>query len=115
MAFKQAASGKIGCYIICRKGAAHKNFAMGEIDHAQDTINQGVAHGYQSVYAPLRQTINNEIEPLDRSISARTESQDRAQNYKNQQGKPDRPHHNISCRNAFFPSLKLCRHEIPSI
>ena len=115
MAFKQAASIEIGGYVISRKGTAHKDFAMGKIDHAQDTINQGITHGDQSVYASLRQTINYEIKPLDRSISARPESQDRAEDYKNQQSKPDKPHNNVSYRNAFFPSLKLCRHEAPSI
>ena len=43
---------------------AHEDFAVGEVDHPEDPIDHGVAHGDQGIDAPLGQTEDDEIKPV---------------------------------------------------
>ena len=64
MAVQETGSVESGGHEIGRVGAAHEDFAVGEVDHPQDAVHHGVAHGDEGVDAPLGQTEDDEIEPV---------------------------------------------------
>ncbi len=56
---------EIGCI-----RAAHKDLAVGEIDHTKGAIDHGVAHGNEGIDASLGQAKDDEVEPVTGRIGA---------------------------------------------
>ncbi len=49
---------------------AHKDFAVGKVDHAQDAVDQGVPQGDQGIDAAQGDPVNGQVKPLPRAVLA---------------------------------------------
>ncbi len=51
-----------------RHRAGHKELAVGEVDHEQYAVDHRIAQGDQRVESPLRQTGDDEVQPVVNGI-----------------------------------------------
>ena len=55
-------------YKISAERAHHHDVSMGEVDHEEDTVDQGIADGDQGIDAAENKTVNGEPDPGIRAI-----------------------------------------------
>ena len=74
MPIQETGRGESGGNKIGRVGPAHEHLAVGEVDHPEDPVDHGVAHGDEGIDAPLGQPEDDEIKPVMRLVAPRGES-----------------------------------------
>ena len=73
------------------EGAPHEDFAVGEVDHEQDAVDERVAERDEGVDAPQRDAGDDEVLPLLRREATLLERQEGADDGQRENAAPEQP------------------------
>ncbi len=104
--FQQPALVEIRREVIGGVGPAHEDLAVGEVDHAQDPVHHGVAHGDEGVDAALGQSEDDEVDPVVGGVDSLDQRGCRAPHDHGHQRGADEPHDHVGRAGALSQSLQ---------
>ena len=89
------------------EGPAHEDFAVGEVDHLQNAVDQRVAHGDQGVHAAQGQSLewSGRARRVGRVFSG-LEGLDGADHHDDRDGDTDGPDHEVDESYTLTPGAK---------